>query len=206
MLFGVSGLLVVEPSDDYLERLLENFNHYKNKFQLKSLNKHLWKFSKLRPSNFPTVRIAQFASYLYQSEATLSKILESYNLEAVKNLFNIQASDYWTDHFLFGKESISRVKKLGKTAFENIIINTIAPYFAFYARVKNKPEYMDKALDWLMRTNPEKNNITKHWQQLGLNIENAFDSQALIQLKNLYCNTRKCLNCRIGNQVIQHKF
>lgn len=206
MLFGVAGLLPEQSNDAYVNDLKREFKHMQNKFQLKTLNKHIWKNSKLRPSNFPTIRIAQFASLFFNINSLDSKILESDKVEDAKNLFDVHASEYWDKHYSFHKLALKKVKRIGEVAFNNIVINTIAPYFVFYAKQKNNIGYTEKAIKWLMDVSAENNHIVRHWKELGLKVENAFDSQSLIQLKNIYCNKRNCLNCRIGNQVIQHKF
>ena len=206
MLFGQSGLLPNNPSDDYSKQLQVDYHHLKNKFELQPMSGHLWKFSRMRPSNFPTIRIAQFAALIYKSSALMSTIIEAKSFLDVKKYFEIEVSDYWKNHYVFEKESAKRVKRIGDFAFQNIIINSITPFFALYAKVQNQPAYSEKAIEWLSHLKAEQNSITKHWEQLGVDIKNAFDSQSLIQLKNIYCNHRKCLNCRIGNQVIQHKF
>jgi hypothetical protein len=204
MLFGQAGLLPENSNDSYVLQLIKDYKHLKNKFQLKPIDGHLWKFSQLRPANFPTIRLAQFAMLIYKSSSLLSKITESSDFSQIKKLFNIDVSDYWKNHYVFNKESIMKDKRFGNNAFQNIIINTITPFFILISNVKNQPEYTDKALKWLLLLKPENNKITRYWKQLGLNVDNAFDSQALIQLKNLYCNKYKCLNCRIGNQVMLH--
>jgi len=206
MLFGQSGLLPKTPKEPYTIQLLKDYEHLKNKFNLQPMSGHLWKFSKLRPSNFPTVRLAQFAALIHNSNALMSKIIEAENFSEVKKYFDVEASGYWQNHYVFEKTSAHRNKKFGDTAFQNIVINTIAPFFALYGSLKNNPHYTQKALNWLTQLKPEQNSITKHWSELGLNVKNAFDSQSLIQLKNSYCNKKKCLNCRIGNQVIKHNF
>ena len=204
MLFGQAGLLPNNPVDDYTIQLVKDYEHLKNKFNLKPMSGHLWKYSRLRPSNFPTVRIAQFASLIYKSSLLLSKVVEADDFMQVKKLFDVEVSDYWHTHYVFEKDSVKRDKKFGDSAFQNIVINTIAPFFMLIANIKKQPEYAVKALDWLLLLNPEQNNITRHWTQLGLEVKNALDTQSLIQLKNLYCNQRKCLSCRIGNQVMRH--
>jgi hypothetical protein len=205
MLFGQAGLLPELPKDEYTKELVLNYKHLKNKFKLSPLNGNLWKFSKMRPPNFPVIRISQFANLIYKSEALMSKIVEANSFNVLRDLFDIETSNYWQTHYTFEKESPRRIKKLGDSAFQNIVINTIAPFFAFYGKVKNQNILIDKAIGWLTELKPESNRITRHWEELGLKPENAFDSQSLIQLKNKYCNKRRCLNCRIGNQVIRYK-
>jgi hypothetical protein len=205
MLFGQSGLLPYGSKDAYVSQLECDYIHLKNKFKLRPMSGHLWKFSRMRPSNFPTLRLMQFAALIYSSSALMSKIIEAKNFEEVKKYFELDVSEYWQTHYVFEKESVKKCKHFGTTAFHSVVINTIAPFFALYAKVQNQPAFVEKAIDWLGQIPTEQNQISEHWQDLGLKINNAFDSQALIQLKNIYCNNRRCLSCRIGNQVIQHK-
>jgi hypothetical protein len=206
MLFGQSGLLPENPGDDYTRQLTKDYVHLKNKFNLQPMSGHLWKFSKLRPSNFPTIRLAEFAALIHKSNALMSRIIEAKNFTELKQYFELEVSPYWHNHYVFEKESPQKIKHFGETAFDNIIINSIAPFFALYARLKNQTAYAEKSLEWLSLLKAEQNQITDHWQQIGLEVKSAFDSQALIQLKNMYCNQRQCLQCRIGNQVLRHTF
>jgi hypothetical protein len=206
LLFGQAGLIPENPTCAYEKQLLANYRHLAAKFQLKASSGHLWKFSKLRPVNFPTIRLAQFAALVYKSSALLSKILEIETIGDLRNLFQVQASEFWNTHYTFSNESPYRIKHLGLTSFHNIVINTLAPFLFFYGKSHSKPAYTEKALTWLTELPAEKNQLISHWNQLGLEVQSAFDSQALIQLKNNYCNYRLCLNCRIGNQVLRHRF
>jgi hypothetical protein len=204
MIFGQAGLIPEYPGDAYVIQLQQDYNHLKAKFKLKPIESHLWKFMRMRPANFPTIRLAQFAALIHQSSGLFSKIIEAKTMAEIEVLFDIKASKYWDTHYTFNKDSEKKVKILGKTAFNNIVINTIAPVLFFYAKAKGKEEYFEIAMDLLSEVNAENNNITRGWQALGLKMEHAFDSQALIQLKNVYCKSRGCLKCRIGNQVIKY--
>lgn len=204
MLFGQSGLLPNNSNEEYVNKLQTNYKHLATKFNLKPMSGHLWKFMRLRPANFPSIRIAQFAALIHKSSGLFSKIIETESLDELQELFNVQASKYWESHYSFANESKAKPKNLGKIAFHNILINTIVPVLFLYGQHKKQYEYSDKALNWLLAIPSEKNSIIAKWLQLGLSVENAFDSQALIQLKNVYCKKRHCLSCRIGNQVIKH--
>jgi hypothetical protein len=206
MLFGQAGLIPENPKDTYTKNLAVNYKHLAHKFELKPMQGFLWKLSKLRPVNFPTIRLSQFAMLIYKSSALLSKILEAPNVEVLANLFEVKTSAYWENHYTFQKTSGSKEKSLGKDSFYNLIINTIAPFIFFYGQTKKNPLFTEKAVNWLNEIPAEKNQIIGHWQSLGLEVKNAADSQALIQLKNLYCNKRNCLNCRIGNQVLKYTY
>ncbi|PKP10001.1 MAG: DUF2851 domain-containing protein [Bacteroidetes bacterium HGW-Bacteroidetes-4] len=206
LLFGQAGLIPENPASNYEKQLEADYRHLAAKFQLKSNSGHLWKFSKLRPVNFPTIRLAQFAALIYKSSSLLSKILEIEKVSDLHSLFTLQASEYWNTHYTFSNESPYKTKHLGNASFYNLVINTVVPFVFFYGKAHRNNAYTEKALSWLTEIPSEKNHIITHWNQLGLEVQTAFDTQALIQLKNNYCNFRLCLNCRIGNQVLRHRF
>ena len=203
LLFGQSGLLNTSLfGDDYYEKLKKEYNFFRKKFNLKPIEAHLWKFMRMRPLNFPTIRIAQFASLLYQSENMFSKVIDAKDLNELLELFHIELSPYWKDHYQFNKVSPAKDKNLGKDAQHSILINTVIPFLFMYGSVNGLEEYKNKAVAILESVPPEKNNIVRKWEQTGIKAEDAFFSQSLIQLKNKYCNKKRCLNCEIGNRII----
>ncbi|MFP4041255.1 MAG: DUF2851 family protein [Bacteroidales bacterium] len=206
LLFGQAGFLSGNLSnDEYYLQLCREYKHLRKKFNLKPIDNHIWKFSKLRPSNFPTIRIAQFASIIYNSSKLFSKILETREIQEIHKLFNINPSGYWNEHYTFKKLSKTKKnKKIGKSAINTIIINTIIPFLFIYGERKNKPEYKDKALNFLNQLPPENNSIIKKWKKLNIRPDSACQSQALIQLKNKYCSKKKCLDCQIGKKIISN--
>ena len=206
LLFGAAGLLNEElVGDDYFLSLKKEFSFLYSKYKFSPVGAHLWKFLRLRPVNFPTIRLAQFAGLIHQSSALFSKLIELNDLEEVKKLFLVQASAYWTTHYRFNKPSPEQVKHLGDLSFYNIVINTIVPFLFVYGEYHQKQELKDLALDYLEKVPAEKNAIIEHWKKLGVTVRSAFDSQALIQLKNSFCNSKKCLNCPIGMKLISQK-
>lgn len=203
LLFGTSGLLNDELlGDDYFLALRKEFGFLYQKYKLKPLQSHLWKFLRLRPVNFPTVRLAQFAALVHQSSALFSTLIEEDGIENIHRLFNVEASEYWDTHYRFNKTSAKKKKKLGDSAFQNIMINTVVPFLFVYGEYHNRQALKDKALDFLERVPPENNSIVANWEKLGVEVRSAFDSQALIQLKNSYCVPKKCLQCRLGVKLI----
>ena len=207
LLFGTAGLL--EPGlfkealiDEYYRDLLKEYSILSSKYSLQPLHGWLWKFSKLRPSNFPTVRLSQLASMLAVSGGLFSKVLEATDLNVIKEIFEVPASRYWDDHFIFGKNSRSFTKHTGSQAADILLINSVIPLLFIYGRNRDNQAISEKALSFLEEIPPEENKILAEWEAAGLNAESAFFSQALIQLRNEYCKKRKCLNCRIGNNII----
>lgn len=181
------------------------YSFLKKKYKLLSIETHLWKFLRLRPCNFPTVRIAQIASLIYHSKTLFSKIIEIGDLEGIRKLFKIRASEYWDTHYRFGIISEKRKKNIGDLSIDSLIINVIVPFLFVYGNFQNNQELKDRAIQLLEKLPPERNAVIKNWRNIGIQSFSAFDSQALLQLKNIYCDQKKCLNCQIGNNLIKDK-
>jgi hypothetical protein len=207
LLFGTSGLLNEELlGDDYFIKLREEYSFLYKKYNLKTVEPHLWKFMRLRPGNFPTIRISQLAALIHRSQGLFSKIIETVRIEELKKLFNVRASDYWNDHYRFNNPSSQkRMKELGENSINILVINVIVPFLFVYGEKQNQHNLKNRALDFLEKLPSENNSIIKKWGKLGVKPRSAFESQALIWLKNSYCVPKKCLNCQIGNKLVKIK-
>ncbi len=206
LLFGQAGMLSDETiEDEYYLKLKKEYTFLKAKYNLQPIKAHLWKFLRIRPSNFPTVRISQFADLIYKSSHLFSKILEAKNVSELEKMFETKAGEYWNTHYKFGKPTGEKIKKLGKSAVHSIIINTVIPSLFLYGKQKDKNEIIEKAIYFLENIKAEKNTVTKKWKNAGIIIKNAYYSQSLIQLYNEYCTKNRCLDCRIGYFYIQNK-
>ncbi len=205
LLFGNSGLLNEQLlGDDYYLELREEYSFLYKKYGLKGIEGHLWKFMRMRPGNFPTVRISQFAALIYRSHGLFSKIIEIEKLDQLKDLFKVKASEYWNTHYNFNKISKQQsVKEIGNTSINTIIINVVIPFLFVYGEKQNKTELKNRALEFLEQLPPETNSIISGWEKLGVESRSAFETQALIQLKNRYCEKKKCLNCQIGVKLVK---
>jgi hypothetical protein len=204
MLFGQSGLLHEELlGDDYFIELRNEYGFLYKKYHLKPIEGHLWKFLRLRPVNFPTIRIAQLAGLMCRQDELFSIIMEAESPDILYALFDVRASEYWNTHYRFNYRSRQKVKSLGKEAIQNIIINTVAPFLFVYGERNGKQHMKDKALDWLDKLPPEDNSIIRQWNSLGVEPRSAFETQSLIHLQNRYCQQHNCLRCHIGYQVIR---
>ena len=203
LFFGQSGFLnETLLGDDYFLSLRNEYSFLYKKYGLSGIEAHLWKFMRLRPVNFPTIRIAQLAMLIHRSSALFSHILETETLQELKNLFDVATSEYWETHYRFNKTS-GRIKKtLGETAFHNLVINTIVPMLFVYGDQHLDQAMKDRALRLLENLPPESNQITRKWNELGIDSQSAFETQALIQLKNCYCELKKCLHCQMGAKII----
>jgi len=202
LIFGQAGLLDAHFNDSYPKQLQNEYAFLQKKFSLVPIASHLWKMMRLRPSNFPAIRLAQFAQLVHRSSHLLSKILESNSVEDIHSLFDVKASGYWEDHYTFDKASPKRTKSLGEGSVNNIIINTIAPFLFVYGKKNADERYCERALKLLESTQGESNAIIDKWEQLGMPVKTAWDTQALLQLKNEYCDKKRCLECAIGNKLL----
>lgn len=205
LLFGQAGFLEEDSQSEYHRDLKKEYTYLKKIHNLNPIEKHLWKFLRLRPSNFPTIRIAQFASLVNKSKHLFSKTLEANNIKELTELFACYTSNFWENHYTFNKVSPKKVKNLGKLATNGIFINTVVPFIFIYGKNRLKPELKDKALNILNQLPAEKNSIIKKWKEIGLEAKNAAESQALIHLTINYCISKNCLYCQIGNDIIRKK-
>jgi len=203
LLFGQSGMLEDEFKDMYLQYLQSECNFLQKKYNLVPLDAHIWKYLRLRPSNFPTIRISQFASLIHKSIHLFSKILETETAEDLKKMFDVSVSEYWETHYVLDKESAHIPKRLGEDAINGIIINTVVPFLFVYGKYMNEEKFVSRALHLLEEINSEHNSIIQQWEQIGISSENAAQSQALLQLKNEYCSKKRCLDCSIGSKLLQ---
>jgi hypothetical protein len=204
LLFGQAGLIREELIGQYPQTLWHEYNFLRKKFRLQPIKGHLWKFMRLRPSNFPTIRIAQFAMLINKSSGLLSKLLEARNYKELQQLLDVGCSGYWLQHYQFDKTSPSREKRLGRDSVNLLVINTVVPFMFALGRQKDDQAIKDKALQLLQELRGELNSVTKKWASLGMDVRSAAQSQALIELKNNYCDLKKCLTCRIGNTLIRN--
>jgi hypothetical protein len=204
MLFGQAGLLNEHLKDKYPQALQNEYIFLKQKLKLNSIDSHLWKFLRLRPVNFPTIRIAQFANLIFNSTHLFSKIIETEKCNDLKILINIDVSEYWQTHYLFDKSSKWKTKHLGDDSINNILINTIVPFLFVYGKQKDEVKYIERALQFLEQTTGENNAIIKKWESFKMPVKSAYSTQALLQLKNEYCNYKKCLSCNIGNYLLKN--
>ncbi|MBQ8500915.1 MAG: DUF2851 family protein [Bacteroides sp.] len=205
--FGQAGLLEEEmpEADDYYQSLQKEFRYLQHKFRLPAvLPVCRWCFLRLRPGNFPHVRLAQLA-YLYHSRQSLfSCVMEAETVEDVKKLFDIHTSPYWEQHFNFRKTASSRQeKRVGENALNLILINTVIPFLYAYGLHRGEERLLDRATRFLESLKAENNHITRLWGGAGLAVSTAADSQALIQLQKTYCDKRDCLRCRFGYEFLK---
>lgn len=160
-------------------------------------------FLRMRPGNFPTIRLAQLAMVIHQSDHLFSKIKETDSVKDIKKWLDVTANDYWHYHYRFDQSSSFKKKNLGEAMIDNIVVNTLCTMLFAYGHSHKEQQHKDKAVRWLEEITAESNSITKGFQQYGVQNKNARDSQALIELKNEYCNKKRCLECAVGNMLFK---
>lgn len=202
LLFGQAGLLEKTFREDYPAMLRKEYQFLKKKYSLQNIHEPLH-FLRMRPGNFPTIRLAQLAMLIHGSAHLFSKIKEAQKAAEVRTWFDVATSDYWHHHYRFNKPSAYRKKHLGPAMADNIIINTVVPVLFAYGNYHNEAKYKEKALFWLEQTAAESNAITRGFQKSGVENRSAYDSQALIELKNEYCSRKRCLECAVGNAILK---
>jgi len=203
LIFGQAGMLETKFQDKYPQQLQHEYTFLRKKYKLKPISNTLWKYMRMRPANFPTVRLAQFATLIYRTGHLFSKMLAAKNFKEIENAYVVKLSDYWQTHFRFDKESIKTTKSLGTSRVHLLIINIIAPFLFLYGQQKNDQNFKNRALQLLEAIPAERNAIIAQWNELGLNAEQAAQSQALLQLKKHYCDQKRCLNCAIGCNILK---
>jgi hypothetical protein len=204
LLLGCSGLLNQQFEDKYIHNLQNEFDYLKTKYNLISLNKSIFKFNKMRPANFPTLRLAQFALLINQHKEFLlyPQNYSSYN-QILSNL-KLEPTNYFKNHYKPDGNEISKSIVFGNLAKENIIINTLAPFFFFFSKKQLQPHYSDLALDLLSQCGFEKNQKTKLFLLKKSILKNAADSQGIINLYDNYCTKKQCLKCGIGTTILKN--
>lgn len=204
LLLGQAGLLEGEFAEDYPVMLQKEYRFLQQKHRLKPIA-HPVHFLRMRPSNFPTIRLAQLAMLIHQSNHLFSKLMEATSLDAIRQMFSVTANDYWHYHYILNEQSAYRKKQLGKTMIDNLLINTVIPLLFVYAHEQHNEAAKEKAIEWLQQMPKEKNSITQQWEQAGATHQSAFDSQALLYLKKNYCTTKRCLHCAVGNNILKRQ-
>lgn len=205
LLFGASGMIGGESEEVYVRQLQQEFRFLSVKYKIADqiMQPHEWKFARLHPAGFPTVRLAQFARLLCNSGGILNRFITAGHFDDVRALFRIEQSAYWREHYRFGKKARGTVPAFGADAGNSLIINAAAPLLVAYSRQRQQPALLDKAVYWLSEIPAENNRITREWTSLGMRVKTAADSQALIEWYNNYCTPKRCLECTVGAALVR---
>ncbi|MCF6308523.1 MAG: DUF2851 family protein [Flavobacteriaceae bacterium] len=203
LLFGQAGLLEIHKEDSYFESLKLEYNYLKHKYKLLNINVLFPKYFRLRPPNFPTIRLSQLASLYHQKHSLFSEIVKAKTLEDFYKLFDVSASEYWNTHYNFGVASSKRKKKLTEKFIDLLLINTIIPLLFSYGKEIGE-DNSEVLLKLASTITSEENSIIKKFNYLRPSSKNSLQSQALLQLKNDYCNKKRCLQCAVGNVILKY--
>ncbi len=205
LFFGQAGMLKDEGGDEYYRLLRREYEFLSRKFDLKAVDASQFKSMRVRPIGFPHLKIAQLSMLWFTYDTLFSQLLEANTLNEIRAFFRFQPSDYWLTHYSFRHQSPERSKVIGENAINIIIINTVASVMFAWGKRKNKLEYCERAIQILERLPAEQNSICRLFTNAGIQLSNAADSQAVIQLKRAYCETKKCIYCRIGYNYLKRK-
>lgn len=205
---GMAGLLdeaAVAPDcrDEAYLRLRQDFHFLQAKFGLAPFPSSIWRFLRLRPQNFPHVRISQLVQMYCTGKLTVAHLLDANTLESVQGLLSTAATLYWQRHYRFGQTTRETTKALQQASLDRLVINTVVPFLFAYGQAHNRADLCDRAFTFLEKLKPENDRIARSWQSVGLEPETASDTQALNHLYNNYCTLRRCLACRIGRRYIE---
>ncbi|HEV7350607.1 DUF2851 family protein [Telluribacter sp.] len=205
LLFGTAGLLPETTTNDYVLILKQEYKFLAAKYRLKGKGPglHEWKFMRLRPAGFPTVRLAQLAVLIQQQSGLFAALCSAPDVAILRKMFRVTQSDYWREHYHFGKVAKGKVPALGADAADLLIINVAVPLLTAYARQRDQPALLDKALAWLEQLPAENNHLTRQWEELGMRVKTSADSQALIEWYNHYCSAKRCLECTVGLALLR---
>ena len=202
LLFGQAGFLQGHFDENYPNRLKQEYTYLKKKLGLKPMRNNQFQFFRMRPSNFPTVRLAQLGSLYSKSQNLFASLLQCKSALDFYIIFDIEVDEFWKTHYTLLKKSNRTHKKLTRSFIHLLIINTIIPLqFAYQKATGQRNVHGLMAL--LESIPPEKNTITTKFKTLGVGVHHAFDSQSLIELKNNYCDKKQCLRCAVGNQLLK---
>lgn len=207
LLYGQAGLLPTVAPDAYTQSLIKEYQFLSHKYELR--NKQLaptsWKFMRMRPANFPTVRIAQLAALLCKLQRPFGLFRDMDSLQALEQQLKVAQSAYWQQHYQFGKKARQSVAGLGNASVHNIIINTVVPLLFTYGKRTDDTLVAEQAVHLLSQLPPEQNHIIEKWQAMAIKPEHGADSQAMIELYRSYCSPRRCLHCKIGAALLQQE-
>ncbi len=205
LLFGTSGLLPTDSTEEYVQNLRKEYQFLAAKYGLltRQMEATEWKFFRLRPAGFPTVRLAQWAVLLRHEAGLFAALTSVESADDLRQMLRVRQGAYWKEHYQFGKKATAVVPDLGKDAANLLIINAAVPLLVAYAKQRDQSALLDRAVRWLEQLPAEKNHITRTWAELGMKVNTGFDTQALIQWHNAYCLRKRCMECTVGAALVR---
>ncbi|OLY94832.1 Protein of unknown function [Cnuella takakiae] len=202
MLLGQARLLDYDYTDDYPRMLQREYRFLQQKWNVKPISLPVH-FLRMRPSNFPTIRLAQLAALVQQSAHLFSKVIATTDVKSMEQLFQATANDYWHYHYRFDETTPFQPKRIGEDMIHHLLINVVSPVLFAYGSYHKNAAYTQRAVDILEHLPAENNAITRGFRALAIRAAHAADAQALLELRNNYCNERRCLECGVGNSLLK---
>ncbi|HZV70567.1 MAG TPA: DUF2851 family protein [Saprospiraceae bacterium] len=203
ILFGVAGMLMKEMNEGYPASLKKEFDFLRLKYGLQPMPALRWKFMRMRPVHFPTIRLAQLAKIIADAPHFISMLTEVRTPdEWIKRFMVVPDHAYWDDHYHFKNDAPPVTKRLGKDTAQSLVINLVAPFMFVYGKMHGTQNLKERAVQLLCQMPAEKNAVIKNWEACGWKAEDAGQSQAMLHLKKNYCDVRRCLHCAIGLKVM----
>lgn len=204
LIFGQAGLLDVPADDDYTRALKDEYAYLRYKYQLTPIGEYHWNQLRLRPPNFPCLRLAQFSTLLFQNPDMSPMLDDTFTVDTLKKFFSVSAGPYWETHYHLGKKTILKHSViLGDTAASLLIVNTVVPYLFARCRFFGKDDQMERVLAVLEELPFESNKWTRQFAHTPFPRRSASDSQALLELLQNYCSPRRCLDCPVGERIVR---
>jgi hypothetical protein len=202
LFFGQAGFFEDDIQNEYFSLLKSEYKYLKHKYNLQAISKNNFQFFRMRPQNFPTIRIAQLAALFFTYQNLFSKLMNISKKEDVYKLFSFDIQEFWKTHYTFESESKKSAKKLSKSFIDLFLINTIVPLKFVYLQSRGEVDH-EAILELIKQISSEKNSIIDQFSELKMKSKNALESQALLELKNNYCTKKRCLQCAIGNNLLK---
>ncbi len=204
LMLGQAGLLNnIENPDAETAIWQREYKFLSNKFSLKPTDGVYFKFLRMRPSGFPTMRLAQFAMLLHRHEHLFSQTLNNLNIKSLREIFTVKASPYWQNHYRIGVRTEQHGCQLSRSSIDLLIINTVVPFLFLYAQTSHDPDLQEQTLDLLRLLRAERNHKVSKLTSLNFPCPDAYTSQALIQLHDNSCLRKDCLRCQIAHQYLK---
>ena len=204
LLFGQAGLLEVPELDVYYDSLKYEYDYLRYKYQLMPIGERHWKLLRLRPQNFPCMRLAQFSSLLVGTPNLMNAFIRFESVDQLKKQLSVSAGSYWRTHYHFGKMTSEHGVSMGETAVSSLLINTLVPFLFGYYRFSGQDGLMEKPVYILEQLPFENNLLTRVFQDTPFPRESALDSQALIEMQTNFCKKKRCIECTVGEKVIRN--
>lgn len=201
--FGQAGFLQQRSEEDYPSLLFDEYKHLQTLHQLEPMAAHRWKFMRMRPAGFPTLRLAEWAHWWHAHPEGFGPLLTLHNIKDVTKYLQSSVSDYWTQHYRFGERAVPEKKSTGTQFLQSLIINTVVPFLYAYGQAHGQEEQVEKAMHWLVQLPPEDNHIMRMWRAHQVPHRTAADSQSLLHLHQEYCSKKRCLQCQIGYRILR---